>query len=367
MSLLQPPAPDAAALALVRRLLWAALAPLRYPDARAHCFEFPRGAAVLRGQANAGLVPAEVRLTLGVRDVLLLRNRDRAAARVRPGAGAAGPRSAAAVRAGRRLPYACDAAPGHAKVTVRVGRHPDPGWARLRWRLRALGRGLRTLPLAPTVRALLRRRAIVLRPARESVMMRAWPRSPFHCSRSARSCSRTACLPLQMFEVRYLDMISHCLTEDTPFGVVLLTQGQEVRTAAWRWSASSVRGTLATVQDTTATTPGLLQVVCRGGARFAVLDSERLNGLWMAEAELVEDDHAVRIPSDLKGAADALDRVLASLHDVPQSRWPVQPPFRLDDCGWVANRWCELLPLPNHQKQQHAHAGQPDDPAGAAA
>ena len=36
-------------------------------------------------------------------------------------------------------------------------------------------------------------------------------------------------LPLQVFEVRYLDMIGRCLTEDTPFGVVLLTQGHEVR------------------------------------------------------------------------------------------------------------------------------------------
>ena len=33
-------------------------------------------------------------------------------------------------------------------------------------------------------------------------------------------------LPLQIFEVRYLDMISRCLTEGEPFGVVLLTQGQ---------------------------------------------------------------------------------------------------------------------------------------------
>ena len=74
-------------------------------------------------------------------------------------------------------------------------------------------------------------------------------------------------LPLQIFEVRYLDMISHCLTEDTPFGVVLLTHGQEVRTptGAERFVGS---GTLASVQDTTASTPGLLQVVCRGGARF---------------------------------------------------------------------------------------------------
>ncbi len=158
-------------------------------------------------------------------------------------------------------------------------------------------------------------------------------------------------LPLQVFEVRYLDMIGRCLTEDAPFGVVMLTQGQEVRTPEGMEQFAGV-GTLATVADTTASTPGLLQVVCRGGTRFRVTDSERrTDGLWMAEATLLEDDRAVRIPSDLQGAADALDRVLASLHDVPQGRWPVQPPFRLDDCGWVANRWCELLPLPNQQKQ----------------
>jgi hypothetical protein len=30
---------------------------------------------------------------------------------------------------------------------------------------------------------------------------------------------------------------------------------------------------------------------------------------------------------------------------VPEHRSPVRRPFRLDDCGWVSNRWCELLPL----------------------
>jgi Lon protease-like protein len=157
-------------------------------------------------------------------------------------------------------------------------------------------------------------------------------------------------LPLQIFEVRYLDMITRCLTEDTPFGVVLLTHGHEVRspTAHERFMEC---GTLATVQDTAASTPGLLQVVCRGGSRFELISTEhRPNGLWVAQADLIADDHEVRIPSELQGAADALERVLASLHDVPQNRWPVQPPFQLDDCGWVANRWCELLPLPNQQK-----------------
>ena len=31
---------------------------------------------------------------------------------------------------------------------------------------------------------------------------------------------------------------------------------------------------------------------------------------------------------------------------------PMIPPYRLDDCGWVANRWCELLPMPLDQKQR---------------
>lgn len=158
-------------------------------------------------------------------------------------------------------------------------------------------------------------------------------------------------LPLQVFEVRYLDMISRCIVDGTPFGVVLLTSGHEVRKADAGQERFVAAGTIASVTETTAETPGLLQVLCRGGARFNVVTAEqRVNGLWVAEAELAEDDQIVRIPSELQGAADALDRVLNSLHEVPQQRWPVQPPVRLDDCGWVANRWCELLPLPNQQK-----------------
>jgi hypothetical protein len=134
-----------AGLAIVATLLWAALAPLRYPT-RERTFVFPHGAAILRGAGEQGAVPAEVRLTLGVRDVLLLRNRDAAPhvfgqVLVLPGHVFRLPFE----QAGDYV-YACDVAPGHA-VTVRVGNHPDPGWARLGWRLRALGEAVRTLPI----------------------------------------------------------------------------------------------------------------------------------------------------------------------------------------------------------------------------
>jgi hypothetical protein len=126
-------------------LLWAAVAPLHYPT-REHLLAFPRGAAALRGQAGPALVPAEVRLTLGVRDVLLLRNHDLAPhvfgqVLVLPGHAVRLPFEQAG-----EFPFACDVAPA-SKVLVRVLPQPDPGWARLRWRLAALLDAIRTLPV----------------------------------------------------------------------------------------------------------------------------------------------------------------------------------------------------------------------------
>jgi hypothetical protein len=130
---------------LCAALLWAAVAPLHYPT-RERLLEFPHGASVLRGRAGPTLVPAEVRLTLGVRDVLLLRNRDVAPhvfgqVLVLPGRAVRLP-----FEQSGDYPYACDLAPA-SNVLVRVLPQPDPGWARLRWRLATLVEAIRDLPL----------------------------------------------------------------------------------------------------------------------------------------------------------------------------------------------------------------------------
>lgn len=128
----------ALATCLLAFLAWAALAPLGYPT-RERAFDFPRGA----GKAS---VPAEVRLALGVRDVLLLRNRD-AAPHVF-GQVLVLPRHAFRLpfeQAGS-YPFACDVAPGK-RVVVRVVPEPGPGLRRLTWRMRALVEAARDLPL----------------------------------------------------------------------------------------------------------------------------------------------------------------------------------------------------------------------------
>lgn len=159
-------------------------------------------------------------------------------------------------------------------------------------------------------------------------------------------------LSLQIFEVRYLDMIGKCIDSAQPFGVVTLTQGSEVRKPEQDEIFAEV-GTLAVVRKSHAPMPGLLQILCTGSTRFRVASRERLkNGLWVGQVMPLQDDQVVAIPDELRNTADALGELLASLTDdaVPAEEIPVLPPYRFDDCGWVANRWCDLLALDADEK-----------------
>jgi Lon protease-like protein len=161
-------------------------------------------------------------------------------------------------------------------------------------------------------------------------------------------------LSLRVFEVRYLDMIGKCHKAGAPFGVVSLTQGSEVRQPGSKEAFSTV-GTLATITEFEAPRPGLMVVRAAGAQRFRITSSDQLkHGLWVADVERLDIDKAVSIPDDLKIASEALEKVIKSLEQraAAPEQMPVMPPWKLDDCGWVANRWCELLPLPLQLKQR---------------
>ena len=175
-------------------------------------------------------------------------------------------------------------------------------------------------------------------------------------------------LPLRIFEVRYLDMIGKCHKTGAPFGIVSLTEGSEVRRAVdtnakdarpsgdgFAHEAFNAVGTLATISEFSVPQPGLMVIQCRGIHRFKIARQEKLkHGLWIADVTRLEDDLPVKVPGDLQKTADALNKLLSNLRqsDPPHGKMPVSMPYRLDDCGWVANRWCELLPLPLTLKQQ---------------
>ena len=161
-------------------------------------------------------------------------------------------------------------------------------------------------------------------------------------------------LPLRVFEIRYLDMIGKCHKAGAPFGVVCLTQGAEVRVPGASETFCDV-GTLASIAELENPQPGLMQIHCTGAQRFRITRRERLkHGLWVADVQRIDSDMTVPVPDDLRGTAEALRQLIQTLQsrDPSLEQMPLQPPWRLDDCGWVANRWCELLPLPAELKQR---------------
>ncbi|PLC55335.1 peptidase S16 [Pollutimonas nitritireducens] len=159
-------------------------------------------------------------------------------------------------------------------------------------------------------------------------------------------------LTLRIFEVRYLDMIRKCIADKTEFGVVTLISGSEVRQPQGGEELATV-GTMARIDEWTAPMPALLHLRCTGTSRFHLLSSAKAKyGLWMGTILPVADDPLVPIPASLQRSADALGKIIAQLQKdgVPVSEMPIAPPFRLDESAWVADRWCELLPLGTEEK-----------------
>ena len=159
-------------------------------------------------------------------------------------------------------------------------------------------------------------------------------------------------LPLKVFEARYLDLMGHCMRSGEPFGVVCMSRGDEVGHDQPEGVRIERVGVLARIEDVDADQPGILKVRCIGGSRFRLREAplQRPNGLWQAPAELIADD-VQRLPERaLQPAVEALQQALEAL--LAQDVKPFAEPLQWRNAGWVANRWCELLPITLAAKQR---------------
>jgi len=124
----------ALAAALLLAVLFGMLAPLRGDS-----HELP---LEVRGPET----PATLRLTLGVQDVLLLRNATGRPLVFGPVQLAPGGFFRLPVEEAGERAIPCPVLPGGA-LRLTIVPMPDPGWERLRWRLANLGHAIRTMPL----------------------------------------------------------------------------------------------------------------------------------------------------------------------------------------------------------------------------
>lgn len=162
-------------------------------------------------------------------------------------------------------------------------------------------------------------------------------------------------LPLRVFETRYVDMVRACMKRDAPFGVVAIRAGNEVGDAAEPYAV----GTLAHISEWDMPEFGVLLLTTLGGERFRIIESRILpSQLVEARIERLPADGEVDGGEALELCANVLRVVIDDLLDRAREEGddgfisPFPEPHRLDDAGWVANRWAEMLPIALEQKQE---------------
>lgn len=159
-------------------------------------------------------------------------------------------------------------------------------------------------------------------------------------------------LPLRIFESRYIDMISHCMKNDSPFGVLLIREGREDGLAT-----THEIGTLATITDWYQGSDGLLGVTAAGGERFRLLSvRQQPDGLNIGGIELLPPEPAMALPEEYAGLRKILESVLDDLGRLYDSL-----ERRFDDAVWVTYRLIEILPIELEEKQRFLESS--DTPA----
>lgn len=161
-------------------------------------------------------------------------------------------------------------------------------------------------------------------------------------------------LSLQIFEVRYLDMVQQCLANQTTFGIVMLTSGSEVRLPGKTETFSQV-GTLVHIDEWSSPRKGIINLLLTGTRRFTIYTiQQQPHGLWIADnISMIDNDKAISIPEELMDTSLSLEDLVTSTKQqgIAESELAITPPFLWNDCGWVANRWAELLPFTLEERQ----------------
>jgi uncharacterized protein len=157
-------------------------------------------------------------------------------------------------------------------------------------------------------------------------------------------------LPLQIFEQRYLTLLSRALRSDTGFGICLLKEGDEVAKAGVR-QMIHMTGTYARVVDWETLPNGLLGITAEGVCKFTVLDySCAEDELMRARVEFSLSENIDQPAIETGAEHDSLVQLLRKLMDHPAiERLNLSVNYdNLRELGW---RLSELLPIPAEQRQ----------------
>jgi len=151
-------------------------------------------------------------------------------------------------------------------------------------------------------------------------------------------------LPLKIFEVRYMDMAKTCLKDDSPFGVCLIREGQEVGPPA----VPEPIGCFAKIAECDMEELGILKVVVEGIDRFRIVDTETTKqGLVLGTVERLATEAEV---NDAPGMPECANFLAKAITAIGVGRFA--EPLKFEDASWVGFRLAEILPLRSDVKQK---------------
>lgn len=155
-------------------------------------------------------------------------------------------------------------------------------------------------------------------------------------------------LPLQIFEPRYLDLVSRCMREDSSFGVTLIRRGSDIRNRSDAGQAEIFEiGTEARIVDFNQLSSGRLGITIEGSRKFRVYDTwEQSDLLLIGEVAFLPEEPDVAITADHQELVDLLLEL--NLHPEVQK---LALNIDLDDARSVGWRLAELLPIEPEIKQ----------------
>ena len=156
-------------------------------------------------------------------------------------------------------------------------------------------------------------------------------------------------LPLQIFETRYVDMVKRCLRDGTGFGVIMITEGDQVlRDPEQQLPSVSRCGTYCTIADFDELPNGMLGIMAEGMKKFVIRDEyEQSDRLMMGDIEFLGDEKDVDMPAEKEHLSSLLESLMS--HEAVQR---VGLGCDLTQAVEVGARLTELLPCSNGFKQR---------------
>ena len=158
-------------------------------------------------------------------------------------------------------------------------------------------------------------------------------------------------LNLQIFERRYIDLVTHCMRTSSGFGICLLKEGEEVIQEGTNQTIHRT-GTYSNIIDWDQLENGLLGITVEGSAKFSIEDCwQSDSGVLQGNVQFNDTDNVGRETIPLDDQYTALADLLQNLesHPLVEQKKLIIDYNNLWDLGW---RLSELIPIEIEQKQQ---------------